>query len=115
VNWRVWISVANLAAIMIAFVVLFEFPQYANDAFYVLITWMVAGFILLYAIRPRTPGMPTSPLDSTSPFPSSSPTASPLSSGSEGSGGLGFCIYCAAPIVPGARACPSCGHALPRW
>ncbi|HLM69823.1 MAG TPA: hypothetical protein VK423_00360 [Thermoplasmata archaeon] len=113
-NWRVWISVANLAAIMIAFVILFEFPQYANDAFYVLITWMVAGFILLYAIRPRGSGVPVGSLDASSPFPSSSAATAPLPSGPEG-GGLGFCIYCAAPIVPGARACPSCGHALPRW
>jgi hypothetical protein len=114
-NWRVMISIANLAAIVVAFIVLFEFPQYANDAFYVLIVWMVTGFVLLYAIRPRGPPAPATNLSGASPFPSASPsTSTPLAS-SESSGGLGFCIYCAAPIAPGARACPSCGHALPRW
>ena len=114
-NWRVLISVANLVAIAVAFVVLFEFPQYANDAFYILIAWMVTGFVLLYAVRPRGPPVPGTPLAGSSPFPSSYPTASALPSSSDPAGGIGFCIYCAAPIAPGARACPTCGHALPGW
>ncbi|MGD0589023.1 MAG: hypothetical protein ABSA63_09580 [Thermoplasmata archaeon] len=119
-NRRVLISIANLVAIAIAFVILFEYPQYSNDAFYVLIAWMVTGFVLLYAIRPRAAplpgGGPGGPLASGSPFPSSSPSASPPLSGPDpAGGGIGFCIYCAAPIAPGTPACPACGHALPRW
>jgi len=115
VNFRVWISIANLSAIVIAFVVLFEFPVYADDVFYFLIAWMVTGFVLLYAVRPRGPMSPAAVPTGTSPFPSTGPAAAPLPSGSDGGGGIGFCIYCAAPIAPGTRACPSCGHALPRW
>ncbi len=68
-NWRVMISIANLVAIAIAFLVLFEFPQYANDAFYILIAWMVTGFVLLYAVRPRGPParVPRSPARARSP------------------------------------------------
>jgi hypothetical protein len=115
VQRRVLISIANFAAIIIAFVVLFEFPQYSNDAFYLLIAWMVVGFALLYAIRPRGPELPSSGSDLSSPFPSTTPSPSAPLTSSAPPGAIGFCIYCAAPIVPGARACPACGHALPRW
>ena len=112
-NSRVWISIANLCAIVVAFYVLFEYPVYANDVFYLLIAWMVTGFVLLYVIRPRGPPAPNDA--GASPFPSTGPVSAPLPSASEPAGGLGFCIYCAAPIAPGTRACPACGHALPRW
>jgi hypothetical protein len=114
-NWRVMVSVANLVAIAVAFIVLFEFPQYANDAFYVLIAWMVTGFVLLYAVRPRALATPGSPLSSSSPFPSTAPNPGPAPGEPGPAGGIGFCIYCATPIPPGTRACPACGHALPRW
>jgi len=113
-NRRVLISIANLVAIAIAFVILFEFPQYSNDAFYVLIAWMVTGFVLLYAMRPRGPSVPGDTSGASTPFPSSSPPPSLPLSGSEPAG-IGFCIYCATPIAPGTQACPACGHALPRW
>jgi len=112
-NRRVLISIANLVAIVIAFIILFEYPLYATDAFYFLIAWMIAGFVLLYAFRPRFPAAPQDSVAGASPFPSSGP-GQPLAS-SPPAGGLGFCIYCAAPIAPGARACPTCGHALPGW
>jgi len=120
VHRRVWISIANLVAIGISFVILFEYPQYSNDAFYVLIVWMVTGFVLLYAIRPRYAPLPGGVSGGAagggSPFPSTYPAANaPLPGSEPAGGGLGFCIYCAAPIAPGTRACPSCGHALPRW
>lgn len=112
-NWRVGISIANICAIVVALFVLFELPAYANDVFYVLIAWMITGFFLLYAFRPRGPPSPATA--GTSPFPSTGPSPAPLPSSPEPAGGIGFCIYCAAPIAPGSRACPSCGHALPRW
>lgn len=112
-NRRVVISIANFAAIVLAFIVLIDFPQYQNEAFYFLIAWMVAGFVLLYAIRPRDSPLPNADSDLANPFPSSG-SAAPLPS-SPSAGGIGFCIYCAAPIAPGTRACPACGHALPHW
>lgn len=114
-NRRVLVSIANLGAIVVAFVILFAFPQYSNDAFYALIAWMVVGFVLLYAIRPRTPSLPADPSLGSSPFPSNASSTPLASSGSEMSGGIGFCIYCATPVPPGTRACPACGHALPNW
>lgn len=114
-NWRVLISVVNLLAIVIAFVILYEFPQYSDDAFYILISWMVVGFVLLYSLRPRGPPVPGGAPPGASPFPSTAAAAETPLPSSEPSGGIGFCIYCATPIAPGTRACPACGHALPRW
>ncbi|MGA7476598.1 MAG: hypothetical protein WBW47_05195 [Thermoplasmata archaeon] len=115
VNRRVLISIANLVAIAIAFVILFEYPQYSNDAFYLLVIWMVVGFVLLYAMRPRLASAPANAPGDSSPFPSSPGANAPLPSGSPSGGSIGFCIYCAAPVAPGTRACPACGHALPGW
>jgi predicted amidophosphoribosyltransferase len=39
----------------------------------------------------------------------------PSGSSSSSSSAVGFCIYCANPVPPGTRACPSCGHTLPQW
>jgi len=114
-NGRVVISIVNLVAIVAAFVVLFEYPQYESEALYVLIAWMVGGFLLLYVFRPRPSALADAPLASGTPFPSTVPIAAAPSTASESTGGIGFCIYCAAPIAPGTRACPACGHALPRW
>jgi hypothetical protein len=115
VNGRILISIANLFAIIFAFVILFEYPQYADYAFYLLIIWMVVAFVLLYATRPSLPaGAANAPADS-SPFPSTTPPATPLPSSSGSAPSIGFCIYCATPVPPGSRACPTCGHVLPGW
>jgi len=114
-NGRVFLSIAGLVVIGIAFYIIFEYPGYATYAFYLLILWMVTNFVLLYAIRPRGAPLPSNTAAATSPFPSTAPATLPAATGSEPAGGLGFCIYCATPIPPGTRACPACGHALPRW
>jgi len=114
-NRRVWISVANLIAIGVAFVILFEYPQYSDDAFYVLLIWMVTGFVLLYAIRPRAAPLASGGSFGASPFPSTAPVAPAPAASAPPAAGLGFCIYCATMIAPGAQVCPACGHALPRW
>lgn len=112
---RIFVSIANLFAILVAFVILFEYPQYSDYAFYLLIIWMVVAFVLLYATRPSLPvGVANAPAE-TSPFPSTSPSATPLPSGPASAPSIGFCIYCATPLPPGTRACPACGHALPGW
>lgn len=115
-NGRVFVSIANLFAIIIAFVILFEFPQYATYAFYLLITWMVVAFVLLYALRPTVSAGRRDASSEVSPFPSSpAPANVPLRSAPEPAPSVGFCIYCATPIPPGTRVCPACGHALPGW
>ena len=115
-NGRIVLSLAGLVVIVIAFFLIFEYPQYANEAFYLLLTWMVVNFVLLYTLRPRGPPAPTNRAPEGSPFPSQAPPNAPLpSGGSTPSSPIGFCIYCAAPIAPGTRACPACGHILPQW
>ena len=117
-NGRIWLSIAGLVVIAISFFLIFEYPRYADEAFYLLLTWMVVNFVLLYALRPRGPPSPTNAPADGSPFPSAPSASSPLPSASSSTGtsaSLGFCIYCANPISPGTRACPSCGHAVPQW
>ena len=115
-NGRVVLSLVGLVVIVVAFYLIFEYPGYADYAFYLLISWMVVNFTLLYAIRPRGPPAPSNSTADTSPFPSDLPASAPLaSSGSAPASSIGFCIYCATPVAPGTRACPACGHVLPQW
>jgi len=115
-NGRVVLSLVGLGVIVTAFYLIFEYPEYANYAFYLLISWMVLNFVLLYAIRPRGPLAPSEASPDPSPFPSQTSSAPTSPSNASGSGSsLGFCIYCATPVPPGTRACPSCGHVLPQW
>jgi hypothetical protein len=108
-QFRTVLTLVNLCAFVAAILVLELLPQYAAIAFYGLVGWMVASLVLLY--RPgasRTIGAP----------PPSGPTISsdaPLAStgAPQHASALGFCIYCAAPVEPGAARCPSCGHVLP--
>ena len=110
-RFRTVLSFANLAAIVIAFVVLFEFPAYASYAFYALVAWIFIGFGLMYLpIGARTAATgPGTPLGGT--FPGS---AGPLPSGPGRSPPVGspidFCIWCGTSLPPGTTVCPSCGH-----
>jgi hypothetical protein len=107
VNARTWISIANLVAIVSAFVVLFEFPQYYEYAFYGLLAWILVGFVLFYAFRPTRaapqPGAPSSSSGTTG-----GRSATPLASGT--SPPLDFCIFCGSTLPVGAAVCPACGH-----
>ena len=116
-NGRIVLSLAGLVVIVVAFFLIFEYPQYANEAFYLLLAWMVVNFALLYALRSRGPARSSSRNPDDSPFPSPAPANAPLTSNAPSAppGSIGFCIYCANPIAPGTRACPACGHALPQW
>ncbi len=115
VNPRVVLSIANLVAIVVAFAILFEFPQYSEYAFYALIVWIFIGFALIYlprrAARPgSSPGGPSprgraggsAGANPAAPLPSSSPLASAPP--------VDFCIYCGTTLPPGATVCPACGH-----
>lgn len=117
-NGRLQLSLVGLVVIGITFFILFEYPQYATEAFYLLIGWMILNFALLYTLRPRVPSAPTDASTEASPFPSapgSAPLPSTSGSSPSPSGGIGFCIFCATPVPPGTRVCPACGHALPQW
>jgi len=118
VNGRIVLSLVGLVVIVIAFYLILEYRQFADYAFYLLLSWMVVNFALLYAIRPRGPPSPSASTPESSPFPSPALPSSgpPLPSHAPApSNSIGFCIYCASPIAPGTRACPACGHVLPQW
>jgi hypothetical protein len=111
VNRRTVISLANLVAIITAFVVLFELPQYYEYAFYGLLAWILVGFVLFYGSRsgrstPKPEGaipsggaasaLPSGPLPSGTPAGASVP--------------LDFCIFCGNNLPVGTAVCPACGH-----
>jgi len=112
VNARFLVSIVNLAAIVVAFVVVFELPQYAPYAFYALLGWIVVGFTLSYltgwgrSSRARATGsgagMGASDPSSAGAFPSAAPASPPFA--------YDFCIYCGTTLASGASTCPACGH-----
>ncbi len=113
-NARAVLSLVNLAAIVTAFVVLFELPQYAQYAFYGLLAWIAVGFVLMYVPgigRASASGAGSAgALASADPtggaaFPSGSPPASARP--------LDFCIYCGTTLVAGESVCAACGHRVP--
>jgi len=110
---RFWLSIVGLFVLGISFYIIFAYPSDAYVAFYILIAWMVANFVALYSLRARGPSIPSNHPTDSSPFPSA--VSEPLPSDSAPSSSIGFCIYCATPVPPGTRACPSCGHTLPQW
>lgn len=110
-NPRATLSLVNLAAIVAAFVVLFELPQYAQYAFYGLLAWIVVGFVLMYVPgvgRPSASGTGTAgapgSLDPTTagPFPGTPSEAAPVP--------IDFCVYCGTTLSPGVPTCAACGH-----
>jgi hypothetical protein len=107
--FRTLLTCINLTTIAVAILVLYEFPQYAGVAFYVVLGWMIGSLVLLYGPwANRQVGRRTPPPSS---FPSSGTPARarPLPSD------LGFCIYCAAPLAPGSSTCAACGHSAPSF
>ena len=68
---RALLSIVGLFVLVIAFVVLFDYPLYAIDALYLLIAWIVASFLSIYLLRrTRAPPIPSGAL--AGPIPSSS-------------------------------------------
>ena len=116
-NARTWISLVNLAAIVIAFFVLFELPQYSGYAFYGLLAWILVSFVLLYAFRvgrprPVTGAQVGSPGGSGPVGGPASGAGAPLPSASGGSEAVDFCIYCGNTLPPSGTVCPTCGHPI---
>jgi hypothetical protein len=113
VNLRTALSLANLAAILVAFLVLFELPQYSTDAFYALLAWIFIGFGLMYLPRRRAqPTGPTPGGDLSGTFRSPSAAPLPSASGSAARPSVDFCIYCGTTLPSGSTVCPACGHGI---
>ncbi len=107
---RTALSLANLVAIVLAFLVLFEFPDYASYAFYALVAWIFVGFGLMYLPGVRAaPAGPGPGPSAAGPFPS---VGGALPSGGRGSSGgsIDFCVWCGTTLPPGASVCPACGR-----
>ncbi len=108
-RFRAVLSLASLAALVAAIVVLWVLPQYSAIAFYVVLAWMFVWLALLYLPGPRRASDRGSP-------PAAAASSGPLPPGpTQPSSALGFCIYCAAPVEAGAVRCPACGHSLPHF
>ncbi len=113
-NARAVLSLVNLAAIVTAFVVLFELPQYAQYAFYGLLAWIAVGFVLMYVPGVGRPS--ASGAASAGPLPSADPTGGatfPSGATAASARPLDFCIYCGTTLASGASACSACGHRVP--
>ena len=110
---RTVLSLANLVAIVTAFVVLFEFPDYATITFYALVAWIFIGFALVY-LPARSRAAAGGPAGGTyaGTFPGTGGT--PLPSGTTGgpppAASPDFCIWCGTTLPAGAAVCASCGH-----
>ncbi|MCI4342691.1 MAG: hypothetical protein L3J92_01040 [Thermoplasmata archaeon] len=105
---RTLLTMINLATIAVAIIVLYELPKYAGVAFYVLLAWMIGSLVLIYgpwANRPIGRRNTAGPASVSRPLPG--PHRLPSD--------LGFCIYCAAPLAPGAPTCAACGHTTPHF
>jgi len=107
---RLLLTLVNFGSIGAAVVILLLYPQWAGDAFYLLLGWMFVSLALIYSPwASRSVGTagagPTLSADA------------PLSasSGHVHASSLGFCMYCAAPLEPGTARCPACGRALPHF
>src|SRR5271157_647406 len=78
VSVRLLLSIVTLVLIAIAFVILFEYPQYSDYAFYLLIVWIVVYLALLYTLRRfRVPSVAANVSVGSSPLPPSMPALPP--------------------------------------
>lgn len=110
-NGRTVLTIVNFIALAFAILVLYEFPKYTADAFYLFVGWMIASLVLYYqpwASRPI--GSRPSPAGAGGAGAGTrAAVASPP--GSPPSPPVDFCIYCGSSLPVGAETCPTCGHA----
>ncbi len=110
---RTVLSLANMVAIMVAFLVLFEFPAYSPITFYALVAWIFIGFALVY-LPARSRAAAGGPAGDTYGGTFPNPGGMPLPSGTSGSPSAAvspdFCVWCGTTLPAGAAVCPSCGH-----
>jgi hypothetical protein len=111
VNPRTVISLANLAAVVVAFTVLVELPQYSDLALYGLLGWMLVGFLLFYGYRSsRSAPSPGGAFPSRASAGPEGARPLPSETGSGPSAPLDFCIFCGNSLPVGAATCGACGH-----
>ncbi|MGI0140015.1 MAG: hypothetical protein ACREBT_02540 [Thermoplasmata archaeon] len=109
------LTLVNFGLLASALAVYFIAPAIATIFLYGLIVWMFASLILFYLPisrrrlggAPRRVAAPGATPGSATPAPAA---GAALPSGR--SNAIGFCIYCAAEIPPGAGNCPACGRAV---
>lgn len=106
---RTALSLANLVAIVAAFLVLFEFPTYSPIAFYALVAWIFVGFGLMYLPGARAGPASRSPAPS-SPFPGSGGGPLPSGGATTPTRSIDFCVWCGTNLPAGAVVCPACGR-----
>lgn len=104
---RTALSLANLIAIVVAFLVLFEFPAYAPYAFYALVAWIFVGFGLMYLPGARSAGSGASAAGT---FPNAGGSPLPSAGGAAPGARLDFCVWCGATLPADAGTCPTCGR-----
>ncbi len=109
---RTLFSLLNLVAMVVTIVAWFTLPQYAVYILYAFIAWMVVGFIVLTSswgsravgAGSRGPGSATAP--------GGAPLPSGAGSTAHAPAPVGFCVYCATDLPPGATHCPACHRAV---
>jgi len=109
---RTLLSLLNLAAVTVALVAWFALPQYAVYELFGFVGWMIVGFVLLgssWGSRPVGSGIRGA---GSAPAPEGGSLASSPSVGPATGSPIGFCVYCAADIPPGAGRCPACHRAV---
>ena len=112
---RTLLTLVNFTIFGITIAIVILFPRYDTLTFFFLLGWMVASFALFYLpfSSRRVGGSSTSTTD-TNPFTAGATASADGAPAPPLASPLGFCIYCAAPLSPGATVCPTCGHAVPR-
>jgi len=100
---RTALSLVNLVALTATLIVWFSFPQYADYALYACLGWVMVAFGVMYSRWGNRPLRPAGPGSGGPPLPGG---------GRVGGAPLGFCVFCAAHLPPGATRCPECGRAI---
>ncbi|MEM0129384.1 MAG: zinc ribbon domain-containing protein [Thermoplasmata archaeon] len=109
------LTIVNFALLAAALVVYLTAPQFATLFLYLLIGWMFVSLVAFAVPMARHRSDLPPPPGWRTAGPLASSASAPLPSGAAGSapaGGppLGFCIYCAHDLPPGAGFCPGCGR-----
>jgi len=111
---RAMFSLINLGVAAGALIVFFLFPRYAGYAIYAFLGWFVVGLSTVWIARSNAPVPTPSPAGVVAgqgtPLPSGS-ARPPAGSSPSSAPAVGFCIYCANDLPPGADRCLACGHA----
>lgn len=111
---RTLVTGLYLAAVAVAFLLQFVYPEVAVYLILGLLAWFIVSLFVY-----RMPAM-SRPVGGATPTPAGPLSARPaVSAGSSAplpsAGGmiLDFCPYCAHPVEPGTPVCPECQHRIP--